>query len=125
MFSLLCRGMDFLTRPFNFLVSTFGVQNFSCRDVLWPVPSGAVTFFRRRTRICLCCTKHGLLFLTSFVIEIFVLRPFDAGTFCCCNILPPKNKDLPLSYKTRALFSYDFCYRKFNDSLTFRVLFFF
>ena len=45
--------------------------------------------------------------------ELFVPRAFVAGTFWRCNILPLKNKNLPLLYETRATFSYKLCCRKF------------
>ena len=71
MFSLLCEGLYFWTRSFNFLVSTF------CRP------------------------------------ELSVWRRFVAGMFYLCNILPPKNQNLPSLYETRAIFSHEICCRKF------------
>ena len=81
MFSLLCRGLHFLTRIFNFLVSPF-----------WQP-------------------------------EVFVPRRFVAGKFWRCNILPPKNKNLPLLYETRDICSYElscrkFCYKRLNCNRT-------
>ena len=65
----------------------------------------------------------GTAFLNAD-LELFggdVLAPiiFRAETFgpryvLGCNILPPKNKNFPLLYETRAIFSHEHCCRKFG-----------
>ena len=71
---------------------------------------------------CFLCCQGGLYFLTrifNFFVstfwrpELFVPRRFIAGTFWRCNIQPPKKKNLPLLYETRAAFSCELCCRKF------------
>ena len=61
----------------------------------------------------LCCVGDCILVSTFWRPELFVPILFVAGTFCRCKILPPKNKNLPLLYETRAIFSNELCCRKF------------
>ena len=73
MFSLLFVGPNF----FNTELQLFGLDllvpshKFWCQDVLSQVRSGAVTFCRRRTRICLFSMRHWLFFLSNFAVESF------------------------------------------------------
>ena len=68
----------------------------------------------------LCCVGNALfnadlqLFCVNFWRpEVFVPRRFVADKFWRCNVFPPKKKNLPLLYETRATFSYELCCRKF------------
>ena len=46
--------------------------------------------------------------------ELFMPRRFVASTFQRCNILPAKNKNLPILNERQAIFSYELFCRKFS-----------
>ena len=72
-----------------FGVDVFGAQSFTCRDVLSPVRSGAVTFCLRRARIWLCCTRHGLFVLTNFCCRNFCYRRLTCTDLKVINNVGP------------------------------------
>ena len=65
----------------------------------------------------LCWGQQFLTWIFTFLVstfwrpELLVWRRFVAGTLWRCNILHPKNKNLPSLYETRGIFSYELCYR--------------
>ena len=55
----------------------------------------------------------NFLVSTFWHLEHLVPRRFVVGMFWRCNVLPPKNKNLPFLYETRPKLSYEFSCRNF------------
>ena len=83
------------------------LKNFWCRDVLTPLHSRAVAFYRRRTKICLCYTRHGLLFFTNFFVKSYFIGDWP--------VILHKWVSYNKTIRFAGYFAIEtFCYRKFH-----------